>query len=395
MDLWKRLSGSVRLRLTSADCLGRLRALSREIQLEDVRWNSELTAEFRVARRDAKHIAVREGETLELLEATGYPAWGKRIWQWKYLIAWVLVLGLATAWLPGRLLFFTVEGNGDIPARLVLEAAEEAGLYFGASRRAVRSEKVKNHLLYAIPELRWAGVNTNGCNAAITVRPRSLDETAEALPDGDIVAVRDGVVTEIFPEAGTVLVKPGQAVRAGQILISGSTDVGLLTRTDRASGEVYGLTRREISAKLPESVTVRRKSGGERRRFALLIGKKRIYFTNDSGILDTTCGKMVTVNYLELPGGFRLPVALVTECYTPCETAVTGRAGEDQLLSAARDYALETMRAGTILGETASLDGNSLRVVYECRELLGAFRPGVFWESETNDDREIGERGAG
>lgn len=35
---------------------------------------------------------------------------------------------------------------------------------------------MKNALLSAIPELQWAGVNTYGCRAVISVRERTLPE---------------------------------------------------------------------------------------------------------------------------------------------------------------------------------------------------------------------------
>ncbi len=396
MELWWHLGGWVRLRLTSADCMTRLRAISREMPMENLVWISELTAEFCVRRGDARKITVRDGETLKVLGSHGLPEMVKRMGKWRIFTAAVLAFGLLTVWLSGRILFLQVVGNGEIPTRLILEAAADAGVYFGASRREMQSEQVKNHLLYAIPELRWAGVNTTGCTAVITVRPRSSEEMPTDDLPGDIVAVRDAVVTSVYPQTGSVLVQRGQAVQEGQVLISGTTDLGLLTRTDRAAGEVYGLTRHEITAKLPANHRVRQENGEIRRVRSLIFGKKRFYFSNDSGILHTTCVKMISVKNLTLPGGFRLPVALVTETYYLCDTVLNEReAGTEALRTAARSYVLEQMVAGEIREADWTWGDNTIHGVLECREMIGRFRPGDDWEGETNDDREIGERGAG
>ncbi len=396
MELWWYLGGWVRLRLTSADCLARLRDISGALALEDVVWRSELTAEFRVRRGELGKVLVRDGETLEILGNHGLPALARRLGRWKTFAASLLLFGLLTAWLPGRILFLSVSGNEEIPARLILEAAADAGVYFGASRREIQSEQVKNHLLYAIPELRWAGVNTTGCMAVITVRPRSAQEQlADDLP-GNIVAVRDAVITEVFPQTGTVQVRRGQAVREGEVLISGMAELGLLTRTDRASGEVYGLSRREVSAKLPTETTFRQETGVVRRVRSLILGKKRIYFSNDSGILHSTCVKMIFVKNLTLPGGFELPVRLVTESYYLCDTGQAAREDpEATLRTAVRSYALEQMIAGEILAEDWTWREGALHGILECREMIGRFRPENDLKGETNDDREIGERGAG
>ena len=49
MELWWRFRGWMRLRLTSADCAGRLRRISGEMALRDIAFPDALTAEFTVS----------------------------------------------------------------------------------------------------------------------------------------------------------------------------------------------------------------------------------------------------------------------------------------------------------------------------------------------------------
>lgn len=396
MDLWWRAAGFVRLRLTSADCAARLRALAAEVDLEQIEFQSDLTVEFSVRKSDLDRVTVRDGEKLEVLEQRGLGELGKRWGRWPVLGAILILITALTVFLPTRILFLRVEGNGEIPDRLILEEAENCGVYFGASRRELRSEQVKNHLLYAIPQLRWAGVNTSGCVATITVSVRSDGEAEEDTTPGSIVALRDAVVTEVNVSAGTALVTPGQAVTAGQTLISGFTDLGITTRADRAAGEVYGLTNRTVRAVLPAETQIRTGEGRTVKKFSLLIGKNRINLYSGSGILHTSCVKMRKINWLTLPGGFRLPVALVEESYELCDLRESPRTGgEAALLDAARRTVQDSMIAGEILTEDHFWGENVLEAVFESREMIGRFQPGELLEGETNDDRENGERGAG
>ena len=395
MELWWRIRGWVRLRLTSADCAGRLREISREIRLEDIRLENDLTATFTVCRADWTGIRVREGDVLEFVCAGGMPVLLASLRRWKIFAGAVILLGLLTVLLPTRILFLRVEGNGSLPARLILERAAECGVRFGASTRTLRSEQVKNHLLWAIPELRWAGVNTSGCTAVITVAVRQTEEMPDENMPGDIIARTDAVVTEVYPETGTVLTAPGQAASQGQVLISGTTDLGLTIRRDRAGGEVYGLTRHRVEAALPEKHTVRGGTGRVIRRYSLRIGKKYVNFSNDSGILYGTCVKMRTVKNLTLPGGFTLPVALVTETYRLCETERVPRPnGADLMADAARRCVLEQMTAGSIQSEEWTAQDGRVTAEFACREMIGVFRPGITTEGDSND-RENRERGAG
>lgn len=392
MELIWLIRGWIRLRLTSADCLGRLSDLAANIRLEQVEFGPDLTAEFTICRADRGRIRLRDGDSLEMVREGGLPAAMGTLRKWRLFAAAVLLLGVLTVFLPKRILFVRVEGNGDVPARLILEKAADCGIRFGAASRSVRSEQVKNHLLWAIPELRWAGVNVDGCTAVITAVPREVEpDSAQELP-GDIVSMVDAVVTEVIPGSGTVLAAPGQAVRAGQILISGTTDLGLCTRVDRAQGEVYGLTQRTVMVKVPEMTGVRREKGAEIRKYSLWIGKKAVNIANDSRILQGSCVKMRTVNYLTLPGGFRLPAALVTDTYRLCETeAIPREISGDVLAEQARRYVREQMTAGTILSEELRFEDGVLTARFECRELIGRFRPGIYTEGDTND-RESGER---
>ena len=394
MELWWHLRGWTRLRLVSADCAGLLRRISGEMALHDLAFPDELTAEFTVSAVDGRRLLERYGEELTVIGSGGVPKVAGEVWRWRRLAAIVLLLGILTAVLPKRVWFLRVDGNETVPTRLILEKAEASGVYFGAKAGEVRSEQVKNKLLYEIPELRWAGVNTSGCTAVFTVAERQPEETAgEELP-GDLVACADGVVSEVVLHQGTALVKPGDAVSDGQLLVSGLTDLGICTRADRAEGEVWALTRREIQAMLPKKTEQRRESGGVVRKFSLRIGKKSVNFSNDSGILYGSCVRMRTVNYLMLPGGFCLPAALVTDTYYLCETEESLRGETDWLTDAARRTVNEQLRGGIVRKEAFTQEGHLLTAVFECREQIGAFRPGDYMERDTFD-RENGERGTG
>ncbi len=85
MELWWKLRGWVRMRLTSADCVSRLQSISRETRLEHILFHSDLEVEFDVLRSDVKKLAVREGETLEFVRAGGFPVVLENIWRWRLL----------------------------------------------------------------------------------------------------------------------------------------------------------------------------------------------------------------------------------------------------------------------------------------------------------------------
>lgn len=295
------------------------------------------------------------------------------------LAAGMLFLLFLTLYLPTRVLFVRVEGNESVPTNLVLEQAQRCGICFWANRREVRSEKIKNALLGAIPELQWVGVNTEGCIATISVRERSLTQAEQAQRGvSSIVAARDGVVTEVTALKGNALCKVGQAVKAGEVLISGYTDLGLTIQATRAEGEVFAETKRYAAAVTPNTWTKKGEILRTEKKYALLIGKKQINFYKDSGISPATCDKMYSEYYVLLPGGFQLPVALIVEAYIYYDCTVQP-VPEDMLEATladfTRNYLADQMIAGQILEERMTTEQLQQRTClyaeFSCLEMIG------------------------
>ena len=260
-----------------------------------------------------------------------------------------------------------------------METAEQCGIRFGASRREVRSEKVKNKLLALIPELQWAGVNTAGCVAVISVNERSMADQKEPISGvSSIVAVRDGIIRECTVTKGNPLCKVGQAVKAGEILVSGYTDCGISIKVTQAEADILAQTQHILTAMTPTNVSARTQIREENTRYSIVFGKKLINFYNDSGISDATCVKMYDIAYLTLPGGFELPVALVKErliYYNFKDVSLTDDESFDWMEDFSKSYIQQQMIAGQILQEQASMELDNgicrLRSQYQCLEMIG------------------------
>lgn len=321
MDFWKSLGGMVEVTLTSADPAGAMRAVNDAgIPVFDVIWVDALSVQFRLRRRDHKQLrglTEKRGDRLSYSGRIGIYWLIRSLLSRPVLVIGIMAMFVLSLWLPSRVFFVQVEGNASVPTRKILEQAQNCGIAFGASRREVRSEKMKNALLAAIPELQWAGINTSGCTAVISVRERTTpEEQKESAGVSSIIASADGVISEMTVLKGSALCKVGQAVKAGQVLVSGYTDCGIRIRAERAQAEIFADTSRALTAVLPAEYVQKGEITGTEKKFSLIIGKKRINFYKGSGISDTTCDKMYSETYLLLPGGFQLPVALVTECWT-------------------------------------------------------------------------------
>lgn len=386
MFAFRSLLGSVEVTLVSADVPGLLQLLNEKgIEMYCVEHKAPLTVRIEIDRRwypALRKYALSEGASIKTESRHGNFWTIKRFLKRPVLLSGILLVIALSLWLPTRVLFIEVEGNREVPTNSVLEQAGRCGIVFGASRREVRSEKMKNNLIAAIPQLQWAGINTVGCTAIISVEERATQ--APSRPDysvGSIVAAKDGVIESCTTTKGTALCKAGQAVKAGDVLISGYTDCGISIRATQAEGEVFAKTFREITVVVPANYVQKGIITGTETKYSLLIGKKRINFFKDSGIYDTTCVKMYKEYPLALPGDFTLPVVLIIEqrIYYDCSTIQTDSDDyQDMTAEFAQSYLCGQMISGRILDESASVFQTDETLIfrgkYLCSEMIGRVR---------------------
>ena len=260
-----------------------------------------------------------------------------------------------TALLVAGLLFFSslfvwdveVRGAESVSRATILRALEESGLRRGCFWPALETDLLRSRTLCRVPELAWLGVSVNGSRAVVLVTERV--ERPEIYADSepcDLVAAHTGVVRRVAVRNGKTLVQPGQAVLAGETLVSGKPDNLMgTTRLVRAQGEIWADTWHELTAVCP--VPEAGKGNGARglTRFALKIGDARINFFGKSRKTLDGYDKILQEYNLGVDGLFALPVSLV------CERYVRYRTEEAALDPAAIEARLQDYLASQIEGE--------------------------------------------
>ena len=384
MKQWQFWLWRLTLEITCADSVLLLNTLSNsKIRLQNVTYIGELTLRVTVAQCDYPQlllISKKQGAHVKIIDTAGICWRSTAILKWAGLVAFFLIILVLASYLPSRVLFVSVEGNTSVPTNKILEAAAQCGIGFGASRRQVRSEVMKNALLQKIPQLQWAGINTSGCTAVISVREKTTQETPKSTDKQvcSIVAARDGIIQNYTVYQGNPLCFVGQAVKAGQTLVSGYIDLGIVTRATCANAEIKALTFRELEVVTPSASAVRGKLVVKKTGYSIRLGKKLIKFTKDSGILGATCAKIYVEKYVLLPGGFRLPVAIIRETqlvYEDIEETTVAVSEEDWLRTFAQEHLQNAMVAGEIISEQTEV--NSVKEAcylygkYACMEIIG------------------------
>lgn len=377
----------IRVQVVSADIWSSIGLLNeKSIPVFGFQQEDDLTYSFQIGRKHfpaLQKLLEKRGDRISLLQNTFLHSLQQSVLHRPLFYTGLVFFFLVSLWLPTRILCVEVQGNQLIPTRKILEEANQAGITLFSSCAKVRSEKMKNTLLSAIPQLQWAGINTYGCRAVISVRERTAAE--KEAPDqkevSSIIAVRDGIVQSVTASRGDIQCQQGQAVKQGQVLISGFTDCGLSIRAERAQGEIYAQTLRSLDTLTPSTCQVRADKQRTERRYSIVLGKKRINLWKDSGIWDSSCGRISREYRLTLPGGFSLPVSIACDTLlldSTEEMTVEESAANGQLSDFSRKYLSSQMIAGTIssVEEVVKLQTGCYRLSgrYVCSEMIGRER---------------------
>lgn len=384
MQFEDKFDGIAVLKITSAYPAGALQKLQNSgIFIYNVTALDAFTVEFSAKRRDIPmicKICEKSGDRVDIEGLTGYIFYILSLLKRPVFLLGAVVWLILALWLPTRVLFVEVAGNSSLPSAYIIEHAADCGIRMGATGKDVRSEQVKNALLSKIPNLHWAGVNTSGCIATISVREKTYDSKATPkVSVTDIVATQDAIIKDITVHSGTALCQPGQAVKKGQPLISCYRDNGQILEFTGALGEVYGETKRNITSVTPMQVYKRTQIEEKKTNFYIIIGKNTINFRKDSGILDSTCVKMYTIKECKLPGGFTLPILFVTEHITRYTVEPVMLADLDcaWLAEYTQDYLANDLIAGNIISaHTIAQQQEDMYCIlgtYDCREMIADF----------------------
>ena len=276
-----------------------------------------------------------------------------------------------------------VQGAQTLHEEEILRALEEENIRFGTRGADIDSELTKHRMLLRLPKLSWLAVNRSGGVLHVLVTERS-SPTSEQPPYrvANVVAACDGVLTEISVLEGMKLCKVGQTVTAGQLLVSGYEDYGLRVRAVCANAEIYARTWHAGTIVTPDTVLVKAYTGRIWTQKTLIIGRKRINLSGNSGIPLVNCDKMISEKCLPLPGGYELPLRLETAIYREYRLTAqeTSRTEAETLLHTAwRQLTKQAMTIGEIQETAATvLHTDGLYVLHAestCREMIARLVP--------------------
>ena len=212
------------------------------------------------------------------------------------------------------------EGNHTITNNVLLEYLSSNNIKHGMAKSKVDCQKIARQLRENFGDIIWVSASMEGTRLLIHVKENTDTFKTEATDNSpcDIVTDKAGVVVSVVTRSGVPKVKEGDAVQAGDVLVSGAVEI--LNDAKEVERKEYVVSDADIILKtdltykedLPKTYQEKQYTGKKRRVFYVKIGKQTISL----GIRKNKFQKSdikTTEMQVKLDENFYLPIFVGTE----------------------------------------------------------------------------------
>ncbi|WP_069998001.1 sporulation protein YqfD [Cellulosilyticum sp. I15G10I2] len=250
------------------------------------------------------------------------------------------VLFILMIWMLASFVWLVeVEGNERISSLDIITSLEAKGYSAGKLKTKLNLREAETYLINQYPDIVWAGIKFEGTRllvqiAEIVPKPQMNDENVPC----NIIAKRDALITYIATYKGMPLVKKGDTVKKGDVLVAGQMPLGIddpnmYFTASRAN--IKGKTTYYMQGEASIQQMSKDYTDHVSRKYSLKLFNKLIPFLNQKVSFEYY-DRVITTNQLRITKLFPLPFAFEVEErleYVPVITEITEQDAKDQLLA--------------------------------------------------------------
>lgn len=286
-----------------------------KIAIWNLKRDKNVKLELNVGIKDLKRVAKIAKKTkckMRITKKKGVPflfnRYKKRKLFFAFLIAIIIILAISSNFIWNIQI---VEEDKDTMENLYQDVID-SGLTIGKMKSKINTKDIINKVRLKRDDIAWMGIELKGTNAIVkvvkaTAKPDIIDDEDYC----NIVSDKQGIITKISAQNGTIAVKVGDTVNVGTTLINGWME-GKYTgiRYVHAKGEIQAKVWHTKSKKIPYNSTERTETGKIENKYKIKINNFEINLSKRLSkfeIYDT----IVMENKFKIFSDFYLPIFLI------------------------------------------------------------------------------------
>ncbi|MGN1414913.1 MAG: sporulation protein YqfD [Anaerovoracaceae bacterium] len=242
------------------------RAMKAGLELRSVRMKGETELTCWISRADLRKLQKlgKSAYRITVLQQRGPVPGAKSILARPAFVLGVLLAATFVVFQSFFIRSIEVSGYRGIPEEALLACLAEKGIYKGAFRPDIDWEGTEQAIYDAFPQVTWVQLVYRGQKVWLNLSETDHDlyqkeekERTKRQVYTNIVASHSGYIDTIYPYYGLALAEPGDYVKKGQILITGSIPIQPTTFDEESEGgRIYFVNAEgEVWAKVPYHMT--------------------------------------------------------------------------------------------------------------------------------------------
>ena len=286
-----------------------------KITIWNLKRNKNVKLELNIGIKDLKKVAKIAKQTkckMKIIKKKGLPflfnRYRKRKLFFVFLLVIIIGLGISSNFVWNIQI---VEEDKESIENLYQDVVE-SGLEIGKMKSKINTKDIINKVRLKRNDIAWMGIELKGTNAIVkvvkaTAKPEIVDDNEYC----NIVSDKQGIITKVNAQNGTIAVKVGDTVNVGTTLINGWME-GKYTgiRYVHAKGEIQAKVWHTKSKKIQYNTTERTQTGNTENKYQIKINNFEINLSKRLSkfkIYDT----IVEENKFKIFSDFYLPISLI------------------------------------------------------------------------------------
>lgn len=225
-----------------------------------------------------KEIAKKTKCRVKIQKKRGIPFILHKYKKRKIFAIFFILLIIAVIALSNFIWNIEVTGNNKISAEEIIKDLADDNFKVGTSKTNLNTKNIIDKIRLKRSDLAWMGIEIKGTNAIVKIveadlKPDIIKEEEYC----NIVATKDAMIVKINAQNGTAVIKEGDIVTKGTVLIQGWLE-GQFTgiRYVHANGEVQAKVWYSQKVSVPLKQTKKIKTGKEENKYSVKINNFEI-----------------------------------------------------------------------------------------------------------------------
>ncbi|WP_040195025.1 sporulation protein YqfD [Clostridium culturomicium] len=255
---------------------------NKNVDVRDIKNNNKFSVDLKIELKDYK--VLREGVKkargkLVVLDRKGMKFFFMHLNSRKFLVAGIAAFFFVLYYLSTFIWKVDIITERYLAPVEVRNMLKEYGIDVTKKKTSINVVEVEKALVRDFDEIMWIKVRIEGSKLSVEIKERQEPPKIKEKPDytGNIVARKNGIVNRINTISGTPVVKPGQVVNAGDILIQGQEGKETMEFQVMAEGKVPSTVFYEEILEVPKTYVEKERTGNKKVRYGINVNNKIIY----------------------------------------------------------------------------------------------------------------------